>query len=154
VVNEAFVRENFPDQDVLGAGVRVGVAFGAGKTWRVVGVAGDVRRALAAEVTPEIYVPLAQADTDEKWVIEDLRRQLGDATVHVRSLAKADRLLPAVRDQIAPRRSRSASRSERTIRSSSGSFSGKQSHPRPGASRWDSPQRSRPLRSSNRSSSR
>jgi putative ABC transport system permease protein len=101
VVNEAFVRENFPDQDVLGAGVRVGVAFGAGKTWRVVGVAGDVRRALAAEVTPEIYVPLAQADTDEKWVIEDLRRQLGDATVHVRSLAKADRLLPAVRDQIA-----------------------------------------------------
>ncbi len=101
VVNETFVRENFPGQEVLGAGVRVAVSFGFGTTWRIVGVARDVRRFLAAEPKPEVYIPLAQSGSDEPFVIEGLRRNLGNLTVHVRGASDAASLLPAVRDQIA-----------------------------------------------------
>jgi hypothetical protein len=100
VVNEAFVRENFAGQEVMGSGVRVAVTFGAGKTWTVVGVARDVRRSLTADPSPEIYVPLAQSGSDAEFVTEDLRRNLGDLTVHVRGAVDPERLLPAVRNQI------------------------------------------------------
>ena len=59
VVNETFVRENFPDEDPIGKDVRVSVSLGFGSpTWRIVGVMGDVRsRGLDVEPEAEIYVP-------------------------------------------------------------------------------------------------
>lgn len=61
VVNEAFVRENFSNEDPIGKRFRVTVDMGYGSpTWTVVGVVHDVRRRLAAKAAPAIYVPLAQ----------------------------------------------------------------------------------------------
>jgi predicted permease len=59
VVNEAFVREFWPGEDVLGRSVRI---FSAGATpYRVVGVVGDVRQHDRKEASrPEMYVPHEQ----------------------------------------------------------------------------------------------
>jgi len=59
VVNEAFVRENFPDRDPLGERVRITVDMGFGSPfWTIVGVVGDVHSSgLTREPRPEIYVP-------------------------------------------------------------------------------------------------
>jgi putative ABC transport system permease protein len=59
VVNEAFVRENFPGGDPIGERVRITVNMGYGSpTWTIVGVVGDVRtRSIMREAEAEIYVP-------------------------------------------------------------------------------------------------
>jgi putative ABC transport system permease protein len=100
VVNEAFVRENFPSQDVLGAHVQVAVAFGFRKNWTVVGVVRDVRRYPDAEPRPEVYVPLAQAGSEVPDVTADVRRYLSRMTVHARGPADAGSLFPAIREQL------------------------------------------------------
>jgi putative ABC transport system permease protein len=101
VVNEAFVRENFPDQEVLGARFKVAVAFGFGESWTVVGVVRDVRRYPGAEPQPEVYVPLAQAGADHPYQIRDVRRFLARMTVHARGPADAASLFPGIRAQLA-----------------------------------------------------
>jgi len=62
VVNEAFVKENFPDEDPIGKEIYVAVGYGyADPGWTVVGVVKDIRsRSLVAEPSPEVYVAQAQ----------------------------------------------------------------------------------------------
>lgn len=61
VVNETFVRENFPNEEVLGQRIRVTASFGYGSPyWTVVGVLGDVRRSMSGQPTPEVYPPHSQ----------------------------------------------------------------------------------------------
>jgi predicted permease len=100
VVNEAFVRENFPDQDVTGAQFQVAVAFGFRKSWTVVGVVRDVRRYPETEPRPVVYVPLAQAGSEVPFVAGDLRRYLSRMIVHVRGPADVVGLFPTVREQL------------------------------------------------------
>ncbi len=59
VVNEAFVRQNFPDRDPIGERVRVTVDVGYGSPfWEIVGVVGDVRSSsLRRPPRAELYVP-------------------------------------------------------------------------------------------------
>jgi predicted permease len=86
VVNERFVRENFPDGDVLGKRVSVTVDFGYGvPVWTIVGVIPDVRtRSLTAEPPSEIYVTQAHMGPTS-------------LTVAIRTAAGAPAVLPAVR---------------------------------------------------------
>ena len=101
VVNEAFVRQNFPGQEVLGARVKVAVPFGFGKSWTVVGVVRDARRYPDAEPRPEVYVPFAQAASTISFVNRDVRDLLARTTVHARGPADASSLLPGIREQLA-----------------------------------------------------
>jgi putative ABC transport system permease protein len=56
IVNDAFVRRHFPDQDPIG--VRLGIH---GQAFRIVGVVGGVRHAsLRVDPNPSVYVPYAQ----------------------------------------------------------------------------------------------
>jgi predicted permease len=59
LVNQAFVRENFPTEDPLGREVTMTVDLGYGSpAWRIVGVVADVRsRGLQVEPAAEILVP-------------------------------------------------------------------------------------------------
>jgi putative ABC transport system permease protein len=59
VVNEAFVRRYFPNEDPLGHRFQTA----GNKSWRtIVGVVGDTRQmGLAAEVMPEVFLPLEQS---------------------------------------------------------------------------------------------
>jgi len=82
VANEAFVRENFPGQDVLGKRVRVTVSFGYGSpTWTVVGVVHDVRRTLDRAPTPALYVPVAQFGPGSLTVAMKIRAGAGAGVV-------------------------------------------------------------------------
>jgi putative ABC transport system permease protein len=57
IVNQAFVRKYFPNQDPVGRTLR----FGPVKSAAIVGVAADVKnRALDAKADEEIYLPFAQ----------------------------------------------------------------------------------------------
>ena len=86
LVNEAFIRENFPGQDPLGEQVLITVTLGFGRpTWTIVGVVPDVRSSsLTRAAYPEIYVPHSQMGS---------RRM----TVVVRSRAGSLPPLPAIR---------------------------------------------------------
>lgn len=58
VVNEQFVRENFPNEDVIGHKVRVTASFGYGSPYRrVVGVVRDVRRTMGGRPMAAVYPP-------------------------------------------------------------------------------------------------
>jgi len=59
LVNQQFVRENFPTEDPLGREVTMTVDLGYGSpSWRIVGIVADVRsRGLQIEPSPEIFVP-------------------------------------------------------------------------------------------------
>ena len=62
VVNEALVRQNFPNEDPIGRRVRVTVDMGYGSPqFRIVGVVGDVRSTgITEEAGADIYMPHAQ----------------------------------------------------------------------------------------------
>jgi predicted permease len=61
VVSETFARNNFPGEEALGKRFEVTADFGYGSPqWTIVGIAGDVRRAMEAEPREEVYVPLGQ----------------------------------------------------------------------------------------------
>jgi putative ABC transport system permease protein len=89
VVNQAFVRENFPDRDPLGARVRVTVDQGFGSPyWTIVGVVGDVRSsALTVDPRPEVYVPHG-------------RFGAGYLTLNVRTAAEARARVDAIRSEV------------------------------------------------------
>jgi putative ABC transport system permease protein len=75
LVNEAFIRENFPGQDPLGERFRVTVDFGFGSpTWTVVGVVPDISAtSLTGGHPPEVYVPHAQMGQRRMTVAMRLR---------------------------------------------------------------------------------
>ena len=88
VVNETFVAQNFRDEEVLGARIRVTASFGYGApVWRVVGVVRDVRRSMSGRPTAEVYAPHSQYGP-------------GFMTVHLRARASAGSLVPAIRAEV------------------------------------------------------
>ncbi len=89
VVNQAFVRENFPDEDPLGRLVRIRTDQGYGSPyWTIVGIVGDVRsESLTQAPVPEIYVSHGHFGP-------------GFMTVTVRGARSAGSLLPAIRSEV------------------------------------------------------
>ena len=89
VVNERFVEENFPGQEILGARVGITIDFGYGSPYfTVVGVVADVlSSSLTGDARAELYVPLAQMGP-------------GYFTVNVRSTPGAPPVLPEVRSRV------------------------------------------------------
>ncbi|PYX51212.1 MAG: ABC transporter permease [Acidobacteria bacterium] len=85
VVNEAFKRHYFPDEDAIGQQIK---AF-SDETLTIVGVVADVKQTgLAAEVEPEFFVPFQQSSYP-------------DMTLVVRSNADPKVLAPALRAALA-----------------------------------------------------
>ncbi|HUF47245.1 MAG TPA: ABC transporter permease [Vicinamibacterales bacterium] len=68
VVDEAFVRRHFPDEDPIGRGIDIG--NGTDGFYEIVGIVGDVRHAgLALEATPTMYVPYRSDVFSTMWVV-------------------------------------------------------------------------------------
>jgi len=62
IVNQAFASRFFPDGDPLGKRISFGCEESKGLCRTIVGVVGNIRQeSITDEVTPEIYVPFAQA---------------------------------------------------------------------------------------------
>ena len=81
VVNQAFVRRHFPNENPLGKRLKLAEEG----TWTIVGVVGDSKqRGLAGDVEPEIFVPV------EKWCPPEL-------ALIVRTEGDPLNLLPSVR---------------------------------------------------------
>ena len=89
VVNEEFVRQNFPGESPLDRRVRVLTEQGYGSpTWTIVGVVGDIRsETLTQPPIAEIYVPHGQFGP-------------GLLTIHVRSSRDPGGLLSAIRAEV------------------------------------------------------
>ena len=62
LVNETFVRENFPDEDPIGKRFRMTASYGwANPIWTIIGILPDTRtREVTSEPEAELYVPQAQ----------------------------------------------------------------------------------------------
>jgi putative ABC transport system permease protein len=64
VINQAAVRQYFPDVDPIGKHLQLGAMPEAGVPWmEVVGIAGDLKQDLAGEPKAEMYVPVRQGDS-------------------------------------------------------------------------------------------
>lgn len=92
VVNESFVKDNFPDEDPLGKSVRVTVSLGYGSPYfRIVGVIGDIRgRAVTSDPEPGMWVPHGQFGPEAM-------------TVTVRTVPDAPPVLPLIRAAVRSR---------------------------------------------------
>jgi len=86
LVNEAFVRKFFPNQDPLGRRIQLG----GSKTWlTIIGIAGDTKQTgIAAETMAEIYLPAAQSPYSEM-------------TLTIRTEADPMTLVPGIRAAVA-----------------------------------------------------
>ncbi|MFN7918497.1 MAG: ABC transporter permease [Bryobacteraceae bacterium] len=71
IVNEAFARKHFPNQDPIGQHIRIGRDFNSKEPWyAIVGVAADVRHyASEPEVVPLFYRPMAQAARSDFFAV-------------------------------------------------------------------------------------
>jgi putative ABC transport system permease protein len=68
IVDDAFVRRYFPDEDPIGRGLDIG--NGTDGYYQIVGVVGDVHYdSLDAKATPTMYVPFRQDVFSSMWVI-------------------------------------------------------------------------------------
>ena len=95
VVDDAFVRRYFPDEDPLGQGIDIG--NGTDGFFEIVGVVGDVHHdALDVAPTPTMYAPFRHDVFSTVWVLArtsgDPAQLAGPARDALRSL---DRALPA-----------------------------------------------------------
>jgi len=64
VLNQAAVRQYFPDSDPIGKHVQLGALPDATVPWmEVVGVVGDLKQDLAGDPKAEMYVPVRQGDS-------------------------------------------------------------------------------------------
>ncbi|HJP93190.1 MAG TPA: ABC transporter permease [Pyrinomonadaceae bacterium] len=92
IVNEAFVRKHFPNENPLGQLVN------AGSKREIVGVVGNVRpRGLDLETKPELYLPYAQKPTIASFFTFTIRTEkepLSLASAVQKEIAAIDRNLP------------------------------------------------------------
>jgi predicted permease len=85
VINEAFVRKFFKNQNPLGRRISHFVGQGTWAYWEVVGVAGDAKyRTLRSEISPTVYLP----------------QKGGSATFEIRTLVEPATMIPAVRSTV------------------------------------------------------
>lgn len=64
VINEAAVRQYFPDRNPLGQRMQLGAIPDTSVPWmEVIGIVGDVKQDLAGEPKAEMYVPVRQGDS-------------------------------------------------------------------------------------------
>jgi putative ABC transport system permease protein len=116
VVNETFVRENFPAEDPLGRRFTLSIDFGFGSpVWEIVGVVGDVRsRSVTTEPRAEVYVPLAHTGVNTMMIhvrgrrgaaplFEQLRAQVLALDANL-PLASVETVSEAVGRAVAPTR--------------------------------------------------
>ena len=76
VIDDAFVRRHFPDEDPIGRAIDIG--NGTDGFYEIVGVVGDVHHGgLELEATPTMYVPLRSDVFSTMWVVA---RTEGDPT--------------------------------------------------------------------------
>ncbi len=89
VVNEEFVRQNFPDEEVLGQriGVTAGWRYQRDSLYTVVGVVPDTRSRLSDPPVPAVYLPHAQFGP-------------GNLTVHMRGRTGATGLIERAREEV------------------------------------------------------
>jgi putative ABC transport system permease protein len=65
VVTEAFARQFFPAEDVIGQRIALGTEFDGSEPWReIVGVVGDVLQSPDGDGQPELFVPYEQHPDD------------------------------------------------------------------------------------------
>lgn len=95
VVDEAFVRRHFADQDPIGQ--RIDIGNGTDGAYEIVGVVGTVNYSgLDAEAAPTMYVPLTQDPFNTLWVVARTAGDPNALTGTVRQiLGDIDRTLPA-----------------------------------------------------------
>jgi putative ABC transport system permease protein len=68
VIDEAFARRHFPDENPIGQGLDIG--NGSTGFYEVVGVVGNVRHSgLDADATPTMYVPFKQDIFAQMWMV-------------------------------------------------------------------------------------
>ena len=91
VVNEEFVRQNFPGENPLGRQVRILTDQGYGSpTWTIVGVVGDIRsESLTRPPIAEIYVPHGQFGPSLLTVHVRSGRDPGDLVTAIRAEVRA-----------------------------------------------------------------
>lgn len=64
VINQAAVRQYFPDSDPIGKRIQLGASPDASVPWmEVVGIVGDLKQDLAGDPKAEMYVPVRQGDS-------------------------------------------------------------------------------------------
>ncbi len=87
VVNEAFARKHFPNEDVIGKRIRPGAHSGEGPSMReIVGVVGNAKQvALSVEPDPIYYFPYKQLP----WGIGTIVLRTAVPPLYVRSAAEA-----------------------------------------------------------------
>jgi putative ABC transport system permease protein len=95
IVDQAFVRRHFPNQEPIGQGIDIG--NGTDGFYQIVGVVGDMRHESLAETPePSMYVPFAQDPFSTMWAVVrtdgDPLQQASTARNAVRSI---DPALPA-----------------------------------------------------------
>ncbi len=70
VVNEKFVEEQFPGEEVIGKKIQPGIGDGAGPICEIVGVVANVKhKSLRNAFTSEIYLPEAQVPFDVNYLV-------------------------------------------------------------------------------------
>ncbi len=75
LVDEAFVKKHFPNEDPIGQGLHIG--NGVDGYFDIIGVVGNVHYdSLDATTSPTMYVPMAQDDFSTMWVLA--RAKAGD----------------------------------------------------------------------------
>jgi putative ABC transport system permease protein len=95
VVNEAFVRQFFPNVDPLGKRIALGTEYDGSLPWlEIVGVVGNVLQAPDAEAKSEMYVPY------EQYPDPFFTRMYQNITLVVRSSADPEMLAPALRQVV------------------------------------------------------
>ncbi|MGH9794095.1 MAG: FtsX-like permease family protein, partial [Candidatus Acidiferrales bacterium] len=95
IVDEAFVRRHFPNEDPLGRGIDIG--NGTDGFYEIVGVVGDVHHSgLDATADPTMYVPYAQDNFSSMWMLARTSGAPAQLAGAARSAVhELDRSLPA-----------------------------------------------------------
>jgi putative ABC transport system permease protein len=95
VIDEAFARRHFPEDDPIGRGLDIG--NGTDGFYRIVGVVGDVRQSgLAADPSPTMYVPYKQDVFSAMWMVVRTDGEPAALAPSVRETVRSiDGMLPA-----------------------------------------------------------
>ena len=95
IVDDAFVRRHFPNEDPVGH--RIDIGNGTDGFYEIVGVVGNVRyNGLDEKVTPTMYVPSRQDVFSAVWVVTQTTGDPSHVAASARQVVRnIDRALPA-----------------------------------------------------------